>query len=259
MSDEVKVEVKKNSFATAGFVLGIIAMIFSFLPFINYFSFVMGFLAVLFGIIGLIKKGSKGIAIAAIILGVLSLYIAYSVINSAVDSINKTVDELNGSLGTSSSEKVDDKEKVEEKTISLGETITGKDWEVTVESAQFSQRVDPPDTSSYFYNYYQVKDTENTYLYVVLNCKNMSELELGADDVATVTAKYNDKYEYSSFDVVEGGSTGFTYTNITNIKPLTAKKVYYLAEMPKSIADETDTPVEIQIKIEGQAYKCKIR
>ena len=43
MADEVKVEVKKNSFATAGFVLGILGLIFFFFFFINYFSFIMGF------------------------------------------------------------------------------------------------------------------------------------------------------------------------------------------------------------------------
>ena len=43
------------------------------------------------------------------------------------------------------------------------------------------------------------------------------KVEVKKNSFATVTAKYNDKYEYSSFDVV-------TYTNITNIKPLTAKK-----------------------------------
>lgn len=76
-----------------------------------------------------------------------------------------------------------------------------------------------------FYTYYQVKDTSNTYLCVTLDCKNISSLELGADKVATVKAKYKDQYTYSSFSAIENGTLGFSYTNIIKIDPLTSKKV----------------------------------
>lgn len=174
-----------------------------------------------------------------------------------------------GSIGTntstpatikrnSSSSSISNNTEIKENIVSIGDTITGKDWEVTIDSIEFSQRVDPPKKNMY-YTYYQVSDSDNTYLYCILNCKNISTLNLGADKVATVTAKYDNKYTYTSFSAVPDDTLGFTYTSITSIKPLTSEKVYFMAEMPKSIADESGTPVEVIIKIENNIYKCKVR
>ena len=146
----------------------------------------------------------------------------------------------------------------EKKYINVGEAIQAKDWEIKLTETKFNQRIDPPEQPM-FYTYYQVKDTDNTYLCIILEAKNLSELSLGSDNVATVSVKYNDKYNYSSFSTIEDSNTGFTYTSITNIKPLTSKKIYYLAEMPKNIANETDTPVEIEIKVGNNKYYYKLR
>ena len=60
----------KSGMAIAGFVLGIIALLTSFLPIINNFSF---FLAIV-GMVGIMKgkKSGKGLAIAAIVICVVS-------------------------------------------------------------------------------------------------------------------------------------------------------------------------------------------
>lgn len=146
----------------------------------------------------------------------------------------------------------------ENNVINIGDTITGKDWEISIESIQFNQKVEPP-VKNMYYNYYQVEDSSNTYLYVILNCKNISTLDLEASSVATITVKYNNRYTYSSFSTIPDNNLGFTYTSITNIKPLTSNKIYYLAEMPKNISEETDTPIEINIKFENKTYICKYR
>ena len=94
--NEVKIDdVKKNSFATGGFVLGIIGIIFSILPFVNVLAMIMGILAVIFGIIGAIKKRNRGVAIAAVVLGILALVISYNVTNTTVNGINNAVNEIN--------------------------------------------------------------------------------------------------------------------------------------------------------------------
>lgn len=144
------------------------------------------------------------------------------------------------------------------KNINIGDTIQGKDWEITISEVNFAQRIEPPEKDM-FYNYYQVDDTSNTYLYVILDCKNISSLELSADSIARVKAKYNNNYTYSSFSAIPDKTLGFTYTNITRIKPLTTDKVYFLAEMPNSISTETDTPVEIDIEFEKQNYVFQYR
>ena len=67
----------KSGMAIAGFVLGIIALLTSFLPIINNFSFFLAILGMIFGIVGMVgiskgKKSGKGLAIAAIVICVVS-------------------------------------------------------------------------------------------------------------------------------------------------------------------------------------------
>ena len=67
----------KSGMAIAGFVLGIIALLTSFLPIINNFSFFLAILGLIFGIVGMVgiskgKKSGKGLAIAAIVICVVS-------------------------------------------------------------------------------------------------------------------------------------------------------------------------------------------
>ena len=248
-------EKKKSGLSVAGMVLGIVAICLCWIPILNYVSFILGILAVIFGIIGIVKKQNKGMAITGLVLGLISMYMIYSMywaVGKVVNDWNNSISDITG-VSTSSSTKSDTT-----KTISLGETITGKDVEISIESANFSQKVEPP-VKNMYYNYYQVDDSSNTYLYLILNCKNTSTIDLKATSVANVTVKYNNGYTYSSFSAIPDDTLGFTYTSLTNIKPLTSQKIYYLAEMPKSIADETDTPVEIDIKVDNTTYKYQYR
>lgn len=148
--------------------------------------------------------------------------------------------------------------KNEKKYISLNEAISGKDWDITIKDIYFGQKIEPPEKPM-FYNYYQVKDTNNTYLCIVIDAKNKSNLDLSASNVATLKVKYKDSYTYTSFSAIPDNSLGFTYTNITNIKPLTNNSIYYLAEMPNTISTETDTPIELELKFENQNYYYKYR
>lgn len=143
-------------------------------------------------------------------------------------------------------------------SIAMGDIVTEKDWEFSIEDTYFGQRINPP-TQPSFYNYYQVDDTNNTYLCIVLNAKNISTVELKADDFANVKVKYNNNYTYSSFSVSPDKNLGFTYSNITSIKPLTSDKVYFLVEMPNSVSTETDTPISIEIKVNNTTYYYQYR
>lgn len=150
-------------------------------------------------------------------------------------------------------------EKQKPKAVSLNDKIEEKDWEVTIKETGFKQDIVPSNPDSY-YTHYQVKDTNNTYFYLVVEAKNISSLELRADKIAKVKVKYNDKYEYTTFSTIEesGGGT-FTYTNITDIAPLTSRKVYYLVELPQTIAQETNTQIKAEININNNLYELIIR
>ena len=164
---------------------------------------------------------------------------------------NKTANSINNSTSTNNNQP-------EKRYLNLNESVTEKDWEFSIENVYFGQRINPP-TQPAYYTYYQVKDTNNTYLCIILNAKNISNVGLSAEDVANVKVKYNNNYNYPSFSVSPDTNLGFTYSNITEIKALTSSKVYYLVEMPNSVSTETDTPIEIEITVNNNKYYYKYR
>lgn len=244
-------EKRSCGLGVASLVLGILAFCFSAIPFINVLSLIMGFLAFIFGIIGIAKNNGRGMAIGGLVTGILALMIS---VNSFM-AVSDTLDTISDITGVSNPNSTKSSENIQ---ISREDIIKGKDVEVKIDNIGFNQRVDPP-VKDMFYEYYQVKDSDNTYLYLVLDCKNISTINLSASSIADVTVKYNNAYTYSSFSAIPDRTLGFTYTSLTNIKPLTSQKIYYLAEMPKNIADETDTPVEISIKVDNKTYKYQYR
>ncbi|MCZ0703042.1 hypothetical protein J2T56_001243 [Natronobacillus azotifigens] len=59
-----------NGLAVSGMVLGIIAVVLNFIPFLPY---VLGALAIIFGAVGLQKPVKQGMAKAGIVLGIVSI------------------------------------------------------------------------------------------------------------------------------------------------------------------------------------------
>ena len=132
---------KKSGLSTASMVLGIIAICMCFIPFLNYISIILGVLSIIFGLIGIIKNVERGKAIAGFVLGIISVVIVYNMyfaFGKALKEVSNTIDET---TGVSTSNSINGNET---KTIGIGETITGKDVEVKIESANFSQKVEPP-------------------------------------------------------------------------------------------------------------------
>ena len=66
--------------AIVGLVLGILAIVTSWIPIVNNLSFMIGAIGLVFSIVGVVgtvrgSKGGKGLAIAALVVNVLSLVI----------------------------------------------------------------------------------------------------------------------------------------------------------------------------------------
>ena len=88
----VKKEKKEgqSGLGIAGFVIGVIAIIFSFIPIVNNIAFFIGIIAAVFGIVGAITHKRKGLSIAGVILGILAV-----VITLALQSMwSKAIDEV---------------------------------------------------------------------------------------------------------------------------------------------------------------------
>lgn len=98
----------KSGMAIAGFVLGIIALLTSFLPIINNLSFVLAVLGLVFGIIGFVgiskgKKSGKGMAIAAIVICVISGAVVLATQSAYSDALNGASNSTTASQGAASS------------------------------------------------------------------------------------------------------------------------------------------------------------
>ena len=98
-----------NGLAVAGMVLGIIGIVFSFIPFLGViFGVILGLLALIFGGVGLARskdpaRGGRGQAIAGIVLGILALVMVFvqgALINDAANELDRDLEELQEQLDT---------------------------------------------------------------------------------------------------------------------------------------------------------------
>lgn len=86
-----------SGMAVTSLVLGILAVVSSWMPIINNFSFILAFLGIIFAIIGLVgtvrgKKKGKGMAVAGLVLGVLSVIIVLATQSAYVTAIDSAME-----------------------------------------------------------------------------------------------------------------------------------------------------------------------
>ena len=98
----VYVEKPRNGLAVAAMVLGIIAVVLVWIPFLNTISLVLAIIAIALAIPGLIKANrvakGKGQAIAGLVLAIVS-GVGFFIVNAAtVSAIDSTVTEINDVL-----------------------------------------------------------------------------------------------------------------------------------------------------------------
>ncbi len=96
-------EKQKQAFALVSLILGIIGLVFSFIPIINNLAAILGIVAVIFGIVALVTHNKKGLTIAGIVTGVFAIVITLvlqsawsNALDQAKNEIDKTVDDATG-------------------------------------------------------------------------------------------------------------------------------------------------------------------
>lgn len=105
--------VSKSGLATAGLVLGIIAVLLSAVPIINNFAALLALFALVFGIVGIMKvkkgkKRGKGTAVSAVVLAVVALVVVFasqSFYGAVLDEAGK---EVTNSLDKATGKKTDE-------------------------------------------------------------------------------------------------------------------------------------------------------
>ncbi|WP_433943447.1 bZIP transcription factor [Paenibacillus sp. SN-8-1] len=130
--------------------------------------------------------------------------------------------------------------------------------EFTVLKSRFSKKVEPSSPTS-VYTYYEAKGSDTTYLVLVTKIKNLADSGKTADEIVNAKIKYDDKYEYTSFTVIEeDNGANFDYTTISPISPLSSSKVLFLAEVPKEV-ESSNKQLTAEVSVNGVTYQYKIR
>lgn len=142
--------------------------------------------------------------------------------------------------------------------INLNDVIS-KDskYEATVTGFEFAKQILPPNTSGY-YSYYEAKEEGHQYLDIKLNYKNLDGTEITANKVGSMKIKFANKYDYTSFCIIEDSEGDFTYSNITSITPLTTGKLHYLFDVPDEVVNSSESIVAY-ITIGTENYELIIR
>lgn len=222
---QIPVQKSNSGTAIAGLVLGIIAIIISWIPIINNFAFFLGFIGLVLAVIGVLatvkkKKSGKGIAIAALVLNILSLIfvlITQSFYGAVVDSIDET---LEGSSTTVSSQTDQEDNTTEEETnthdLTVGTTIeVNGGLSVTVDSIE-TDLVNYDGSSIVGVQVTYVNNSSESQSYNSWDWKG--ETSTGSQEYTTY---YSEGEEMSSGTLAAGGSkTGFLYFEGDTVKIL---------------------------------------
>ena len=144
----------------------------------------------------------------------------------------------------------------EEKAIGDGDVIKTESLELTLNKVAFSHDVLPEELNT-VYTHYEA-DEGKVYIDVAVSVKNLDKSALSCDKVMTVSADYNDGYQYSAFPIVEDDKTGFTYSNISVIDPLETRGMRFLIDCPAEVEDSNNS-LFVLFDIDGQSYKYVLR
>lgn len=134
-----------NGLATAGFVLGLLGFLGSFIPVINIGGIVLGVVGAILAAVGLSKAKKsgtgKGLAVSGLILGLLAVIIGIVVNVVFVGAVSDAVDEVTDTSVEAPAGTADDAAPVDDAVgtsrdnpAPLGSAVTGGDWTVTINS-----------------------------------------------------------------------------------------------------------------------------
>jgi hypothetical protein len=128
--------------------------------------------------------------------------------------------------------------------------------EFQLQDIKFGRRIFPPNTSGY-YSYYEVKSSDSTYLDIVSSVKNLDTIIKAAENFASISIIYDNKYNYDSFPVLVDGNGDFTMA-FYGIEPLLSGVIHYLIEVPNQVETSSKSLV-IVIKVSDQEYHYRYR
>lgn len=247
-----------NGLGVAGFVVSIVALLFSFAASLGFILGVVAFGLAFSGLVLAIVKGNreKGLAIAGLVISIVAIACVFEQnINNASTPLNDTEKaELATTLDS-----IEPVQPEEDAQVVIGSTYVIPDLcEFAVSYAELKKEVRPPNPSS-FHTYYPEKDGM-TYLDVAVRVKNLRTTARHADEFGSATAIVGDGYEYDGFSTIEESDGGdFTYTSITSIDPLETAVLHFLFSIPNEVAENTAVPIILEMTMLEQEYTLSVR
>jgi hypothetical protein len=125
-----------------------------------------------------------------------------------------------------------------------------------IKKTYFGEKILPPNTSGY-YTYYEAKSPSSTYMDIVMEIKNLDTMIKAAEDFASVSILYDNKYTYQASPILVDNNGDFTLA-FYGIEPLLKSEVHYLVEVPNEVQNSLK-PLELIIKAPGKEYHYKYR
>lgn len=151
--------------------------------------------------------------------------------------------------------------KKETKQVVLNDVLTINDYcEIQIKNHRFANTIEPPKPTGY-YTYYAAKTNDNTYFDLQLDIKNLQNIAVKQDSLASVKLVFDGKYEYSCFQITEDtdGGNFETFPNLYSIDPLKTLKYHFLSEVPIEVQNDTTKSLSVIIKSNGEKFEYKIR
>lgn len=206
--------------AIAGLVIGVIALVSSWVPIINNFSFFLALVGLVIAIVGVVgtrrgKRTGKGLAIAALVVNL----VAAGMVLATQSLYSAALDEITSSSSSSSSDDDDEETEVQEADVDEDSDTQEAEYLVTIDGATV--------TTDY---------SGDPAIVVELTFTNNS------DEATSYYLECSDKAFQNGVElgtaIVSGLETNYT----TELKPGASVTVY----RAYSLSDESDVTVEVE-------------
>lgn len=168
-------ENRGNGLGVAALVVGIVALVFSWVPFLNVVALPPALVGFCLGVAGLVfgavKKRSKGMSVAGIVLSVVSIAVFAAMNTAAVDVIDKTYEAKGPASLEEAAEESEEKagEASEKQAIAIATPTNTAKFEILVNGSSVTDRIE---NGSYLYF---EADAGNEYVVVNVTLKNISD------------------------------------------------------------------------------------
>ena len=148
--------------------------------------------------------------------------------------------------------------KEEFPSIAVGQTITTDEYEFTLNKAELTYELLPPNMSSFYTSY--PAEAGKVYVHIDASIKNLMKRDIRIDELFTPSAVYSDDYNYNGFVVINDGDTRFDWvSSYVAAAPLATCHAHGLIECPAEV-DTSDSPLYAYMKLsDGQTYQYAIR